>query len=295
MRPRSSVLHVVVLVLGLSACSRSPEVAFNKGQYLEAADLWLQQAENGNPDALCRCMAALNILGKNPKKAKHLAERLSNLAEASDKRIRNSRENREVELAKLFSCFQTYFRKAADAGNANAQYLLADWYRGQEGKSAEIERLFELAAKNGDPRAQYQMGVKHFNDTDKSTVLRWWKLSSAKEYFPATQNLAIMYRDGDGVAQDFELAAKLFLKGAQQGFASAQMDIGNMYARGQGVPQDFVQAHFWFNVAGFKAMTEQERKQANEARDLIAQNMTHEQVAEAQSLAREWRPKEADY
>jgi TPR repeat protein len=64
-----------------------------------------------------------------------------------------------------------------------------------------------------------------------------------------------MYRDGHGVPQDFELAAKLFSDGAQQGFSDAQMALGEMYAKGQGVPQDFVQAHFWFNVAGTKVQS----------------------------------------
>lgn len=72
------------------------------------------------------------------------------------------------------------------------------------------------------------------------------------------------------------------------------MNIGEMYAKGQGVPQDFVQAHFWFNVAGTKG-TEQERKQANEARDTIALSMTAEQIAEAQRLARNWRPRQDPY
>lgn len=103
-----------------------------------------------------------------------------------------------------------------------------------------------------------------------------------------------MYRDGHGVPQDFEFAAKLFSQGAQQGFSDAQMEIGQMYAKGQGVPQDFVQAHFWFNVAGTKG-TEQERKRANEARDAIAHSMTADQVAAAQRLARDWRPKESPY
>jgi len=76
---------------------------------------------------------------------------------------------------------------------------------------------------------------------------------------------------------------------AYQGNASAQWFFGSMYADGRDVPQDFVQAYMWFNLAaaqGFQA--------AVKDRDLIAQRMTPAQIAEAQKLAREWRPKIAN-
>src|SRR5438876_687477 len=101
-----------------------------------------------------------------------------------------------------------------------------------------------------------------------------------------------MYLVGNGVPQDFEQAAKLFSEGAQQGFSDAQMELGELHAIGKGVPQDFVQAHLWFNLAGTKESYEVARKRANEACDRIAQSMTADQIATAQRLAREWRPKE---
>jgi TPR repeat protein len=59
-----------------------------------------------------------------------------------------------------------------------------------------------------------------------------------------------------------------------------------MYSNGQGVPQDFVQTHMWFNLAAAQGNAE-----AKNFRNLIAKDMTSEQIAEAQRLAREWRPK----
>jgi len=58
-----------------------------------------------------------------------------------------------------------------------------------------------------------------------------------------------------------------------------------MYAHGQGVPQDFVSAHMWFNLAAARG-----GKNAEEWRAIVAQLMTLEQIAEAQKLAREWKP-----
>jgi len=59
-----------------------------------------------------------------------------------------------------------------------------------------------------------------------------------------------------------------------------------MYYKGEGVPQDYVKAHMWVNLAGAKGDEE-----AIKARDSIAERMTPAQIAEAQKLAREWKPK----
>jgi hypothetical protein len=58
-----------------------------------------------------------------------------------------------------------------------------------------------------------------------------------------------------------------------------------MYANGQGVPQDYVAAHMWLNLAAAQG-----NANASESRDIVANRMTPEQIAEAQRLAREWTP-----
>ena len=130
-----------------------------------------------------------------------------------------------------------------------------------------------------------------------------------------------MYFNGNGVVQDYVTAVKWFTKAAQQGYASAQFNLGLMYFNGQwrcsglcggsqvvsqsrttnampaqynlgvmyhngdGVVQDYVMAHVWYNLAGARG-----DEQARENRDRIAQKMTRDQIAEAQRLAREWKP-----
>ena len=69
--------------------------------------------------------------------------------------------------------------------------------------------------------------------------------------------------------------------------AAAQFNLGVKYATGQGVPQDYVQAHMWFNLAASRS-TGEVRDDAVERRDQIANEMTPDQLAEAQRLAREW-------
>ena len=52
-----------------------------------------------------------------------------------------------------------------------------------------------------------------------------------------------------GVAKDEFTAAKWFRKGAEQGHAGAQYNLGVMYANGQGVPQSLSEALRWLRKA----------------------------------------------
>ena len=44
-------------------------------------------------------------------------------------------------------------------------------------------------------------------------------------------------------------AANWFRKPAEQGYASAQYNLGVAYGQGEGVPKDFVEAIFWYRKA----------------------------------------------
>ena len=92
---------------------------------------------------------------------------------------------------------------------------------------------------------------------------------------------------------DYKEAYRLIKPLAEQGNAEAQYNLGGMYFRGRGVPQDFVLAHMWFNLSVSRVpASEGETREATEIIiDLVASKMTPYQIAEAQRLAREWKPK----
>ena len=78
---------------------------------------------------------------------------------------------------------------------------------------------------------------------------------------------------------------------ANAGDVSAQLLLGLAYEFGLGVPQDYVEAHKWFNIAASLADEdgdEEGRKTFAENRDGVAEDMTPQQIADAQKLAREW-------
>ena len=71
-------------------------------------------------------------------------------------------------------------------------------------------------------------------------------------------------------------------KKAEQGNASAQLNLGERYDNGNGVPKDLVQAHMWWNIAGAKG-----HENAKNNLAIVEKQMTAEQKAEAMKLARE--------
>ncbi len=85
--------------------------------------------------------------------------------------------------------------------------------------------------------------------------------------------------------QDDKTAVKWYTLAAEQGYASAQYNLGLMYVEGEGVIQDNVYAHMWWNIAASSGESESEKASAN--RDIVAEEMTPDQIAEAQKLARE--------
>jgi hypothetical protein len=59
-----------------------------------------------------------------------------------------------------------------------------------------------------------------------------------------------------------------------------------MYRYGQGVPQDYALAHMWFNLCGSSGDKDCERNRMK-----VDKKMPPQQIAEAQRLARNWKPK----
>ena len=86
--------------------------------------------------------------------------------------------------------------------------------------------------------------------------------------------------------RDYATALRLTRPLAEQGDATAQYNLGVFYDNGLAVPQDHVRALMWFNLAAAQG-----KEGAASFRDLVARRMTPAQIAEAQKLAREWKPK----
>jgi hypothetical protein len=133
--------------------------------------------------------------------------------------------------------------------------------------------------------ADFDEGVAAYNRGDYATALREFRPLAEQGHAKAQYSLGRMYHLGRGVPQDYVEAVKWFRAAAEQGHAFAQQNLGIGYLNGQGVLQDYVLAYMWFNLAAVRG-----NKISAGYRDLTAKLMTPEQIAEAQRLAREWKP-----
>ena len=64
-----------------------------------------------------------------------------------------------------------------------------------------------------------------------------------------------------------------------------------MCEQGRGVPMDNVQAYLWFELAASQSLGPETDDKASADRDRVAAKMTPDQIAKAQRMAREWKPK----
>ena len=136
-------------------------------------------------------------------------------------------------------------------------------------------------------------GYDAYERGDYAAAFREWLPLAEAGSAEAQFNIAVMFQKSRGVPADSAEALRWYRLAAWQGHADAQNNLGGMLSRGEGIPEDYVQAHMWFNLAAsrFSASEAENRDQAVQVRDTVASKMTPAQLAEAQKLARAWKPK----
>jgi TPR repeat protein len=153
-------------------------------------------------------------------------------------------------------------------------------------------RLLRPVAEKGDADAQYQLGRMYGSgegvSQDAAAAMSWYRKAAEQGSADAQRLLGTTYEVGMGVPQDYETAVSWYRRAAEQGDSFSQYILGLKYGLGQGVPRDVVQAHKWLNLAATDANN---IVVAVKARESLAAGMTPAQIAEAQKLAREWKPK----
>ncbi len=168
--------------------------------------------------------------------------------------------------------------EVGDLGVTQDYQVAAEWYR--------------HAAAQGFALAQFKLGgLYDFGrgvPQDYEEAVRWYRLAAEQGLTLAQFNLGCMYEEGKGVSLNLREAMRWHRLAAEKGHASAQFMLAVKYRFGVGV-EDYVQAHIWANLAAANPNTNSEgQSTAIELRDAVAQEMTSDQIAEAQRLAREF-------
>jgi TPR repeat protein len=189
-------------------------------------------------------------------------------------------------------------RPLADQGNAEAQAGLGAMYETNARNNLTspqdyVQGIVWLlkAANQGNASAQEILGYMYQNGEgvpqDHMQAAAWFLKAANQGVANPQALLGHMYDVGQGVPQDYVKAVAWYRKAANQGDAWAQSRLGFMYAGGHGVPLDGVLAYMWLNLAAPGSTDPATRT----LRDLIGSKITPEQLAEAQRMTREWKPK----
>jgi hypothetical protein len=237
------------------------EDAYGRGDYATASKLWRPLAEQGNALAQVR-LGVMYEMGQGVPQD-------------------------ESEAVK-------WYRLAADQGDATGQVHLGLAYvtgKGAPQDDSEAVKWYRLAADQGDATGQVRLGLAYVTGKgvpqDDSEAVKWYRLAAEQGDAVARHTLGAMYDLGQGAPEDYQAeASKRIRRAADQGNAHGQYALGLAYTIGRGVPKDFVLAYMWLSLAAAQG-----DKDAADMRDEDAFGMTPDQVAEAQRLAREWKPK----
>ncbi len=172
-----------------------------------------------------------------------------------------------MEASKWLKLAANSYRVAAEHGDLDAQRWLGLAYKTGDG----VERNLDESAK------WYRKVADSYRKSAEQGDAR------------AQASLASCYSLGEGVLQNQFEANNWDRRAAAQGDSIAQYGLGLKYYDGnKGVPKDFVQAYMWFNLSAARGDSV---NPSEYWRDKVAAEMSPAQIAEAQRLAHEFKPR----
>ena len=159
-----------------------------------------------------------------------------------------------------------WYRKAADQGDAEAEYRLGHAYvQGASGLPRDLSQGMALmikAGEHGNARSLYFIGefyrVGMFGvPKDDAQAIAWYRKAADLGDAIAESRLAIAYQFGTGVSKDmaqadfwYRKAEEQTRKNAEEGSVAAQLSLGMSYEMGLGtIAMDKSAALFWYRKA----------------------------------------------
>jgi hypothetical protein len=186
---------------------------------------------------------------------------------------------------------------AQSPGSADATWEKAEAAGRSHDYTSEVRLCTELAAQ-GDVRGQvclggiYLAGVPGFPKNDQE-ALKWEGMAAKQGEASSQFRVGGFNLDGvSGVPPNPAEAARWYRRAADQGYPDAQFSLAILYFNGKGVAQNYVQSYMWVNLA--IANPHHHYHQVGTMttmRNRIAQRMARDQIAEAQRLASDWKPR----
>ena len=108
------------------------------------------------------------------------------------------------------------------------------------------ESAMSPTKQNADAETQLRMALEYDKKGQFEEAVVCYRKAAEQGMSMAQNNLGVMYKDGQGVRQDYREAVRWFRLAACQGNVLAQSNLGWMYQRGRGVAQDYDSARYWY-------------------------------------------------
>jgi TPR repeat protein len=134
----------------------------------------------------------------------------------------------------------------------------------------------------------YRDGLEEYDRGNLSAAFLTFQRLAEEGDAPSQNALGDMYFLGEGVAQDYAMAARWFLRAANQGVATAQLGLADLYLRGLGVERSDVRAHMWYSLSGLLAEDDDDKHFALEMRNRVARRLSAVKLADARRRACHW-------
>ena len=189
-----------------------------------------------------------------------LLDLLYNVETGKEEKLILSADQKQIRLFlkdHTQKAFET-IRSDAEAGNANALYILAEYYRRGYGVVPVDEKrtsdYYKQSYEAGYPVAGYEVASALPENADaRAEILDKVKekimdLANNGDVF-AQDTVGDMYTNGQCVEQSYETAAEWCRKAAEQGYARTQCRLGYMHESGHGVEQSYDKAVEWYQKA----------------------------------------------
>ena len=186
-----------------------------------------------------------------------LLDLLYNVETGKEEKLILSADQKQIRLFlkdHTQKAFET-IRSAAEAGNANALYILAEYYRRGYGVVPVDEKrtsdYYKQSYEAGYPVAGYEVASALPENADERAEIldkvkeKIMDLANNGDVF-AQDTVGDMYDHGRGVEQSYEKAVEWYRKAAEQGYANTQCRLGSMYHDGRGVEQSYKTAVEWY-------------------------------------------------
>jgi TPR repeat protein len=113
-------------------------------------------------------------------------------------------------------------------------------------------------AKSGDAEAAFRLGRYYHLESaepDYALALKYYQIASKENNAWATNNLGLLYKNGNGVVRDYQRAYDYFLTASRQNNSWAYLNLADMTFDGDGVPRNSNRGLAWLEDGAAKNCT----------------------------------------